>query len=304
MNIDDIKSQGWILALFIRDDGERFLLGDGYYEFAQSLQHFKPNSLANDVVELQGADGQLLAGQVIRSADQNFKGYIGDASTSQAMIEQKRQEFFRFFRVRRFYTVVYILPSGLAVQRKRGYLTEMPNAPELWQKFPEYSLSMNFEDTTYYEYNEDEGGDETYANTVQIGLSGATGGGLIWDNVGVVWDSIGAEWEAGGTGGPTTVTVVGIDYAEPVWKVVGPATNPTLTNTTTGQSLKWTGTVPGGQTLVIDMAEQTATLEGANVFEFVSGSWVQLRPGNNRVSYTATGGATDPSTLSWNGVVG
>ena len=94
-----------------------------------------------------------------------------------------------------------------------------------------------------------------------------------------------------------------MDNASPVWRVTGPATNPTLTNSTTGQSLVWNGTVPADQTLVIDMGAQTATLEGANVFEFVSGSWIQLEPGQNRISYTA-GNTTRSSIVQWNEVVG
>lgn len=32
----NITSKPWILAMFIRDDGERFVLGKGAYEFKQS----------------------------------------------------------------------------------------------------------------------------------------------------------------------------------------------------------------------------------------------------------------------------
>ena len=64
MNLDQITTKCWILALFERDDGERFLLGDGWFDFKDSQQHFQPNTIASDIVELQGADGQLLAGQV------------------------------------------------------------------------------------------------------------------------------------------------------------------------------------------------------------------------------------------------
>lgn len=113
----------------------------------------------------------------------------------------------------------------------------------------------------------------------------------------------GYVWEDGGTGGATTITVEGVDNAQPIWTVVGPATNPSLTNITTGESIQWTGVVPNGQTLVVNMADMTASLSGANVFEFISGSWITLQAGNNRVSYSATA-ATGIATLEWNGVVG
>lgn len=303
MDLSDITTKNYILTLVIRSDNERLLLGDGAFEFKEDQQHFLADTFANDVVELQGTDGQLLAGQVIRSNAQEFDGYIGDASLSKPQIEQYRSQFLRFFRKNFFYTVVYIFCDGTAIQRKRGYIVDAPAVPELWQRFPEWHVSINFEDPTYYEYSEDEGGEETYAHEVLLNLSNVSSGGLVWDNVGTEWDSVGAVWEAGTQGGPTTVTVPGVDYAKPIWEVPGQAINPTITNTTTGQSLTWTGTVPVGQTLIVDMNEMTATLEGANVFEFISGSWISLKPGNNIISYTADNEAP-ASTLKWNGVAG
>lgn len=303
MNLADITTKCYILALIIRDDGERLLLGDGAYEFKDTQQHFQPNTFANDVVELQGTDGQMLAGQVRRTAVQTFSGYIGDATFSQQAVESARRDFMMFFRKQHFYTAVYIFKDGTAIQRKRGYIVNAPSVPELWQKFPEWSIGLNFEDPNYYEYAENNLGEEIYAHIQSIAIATAISGGLVWDAIGATWDSVGAIWEAGGTGGITTVTVDGVDSAEPIWTVTGPATNPTLTNITTGQTIEWTGTVPSGQTLIVNMDEMTASLEGANVFQFITGSWVTLQAGNNRISYSATG-ATDPSTLSWNGVVG
>lgn len=303
MNLADITTKCYILALIIRDDGERLLLGDGAYEFKDTQQHFQPNTYANDVVELQGTDGQMLAGQVRRTATQTFSGYIGDATFSQQAVESARRDFMMFFRKQHFYTAVYIFKDGTAIQRKRGYIVNAPSVPELWQKFPEWSIGLNFEDPNYYEYAENNLGEEIYAHIQSIDIATAISGGLVWDAIGATWDSIGAIWEAGGSGGITTVTVDGVDSAEPIWTVTGPATNPTLTNITTGQTIEWTGTVPSGQTLIVNMDEMTASLEGANVFQFITGTWITLQAGNNRVSYSATG-ATDPSTLSWNGVVG
>ena len=192
MNLDQIATKCFILALFIRDDGERLLLGDGYYDFNQKLQHFQANTIANDVVEIQGDSGQLLAGQVMRSGAQKFEGYIGDATTNRQTIEQKRSDFMAFFRIKHFYKVIYIFPDGTAIQRRRGYLTDAPTIPEIFQKFPEYSVALNFEDANYYEYAEDEHGDEIYAHIIELALSGNATGGLIWDEIGAV--SNGISW--------------------------------------------------------------------------------------------------------------
>ena len=113
----------------------------------------------------------------------------------------------------------------------------------------------------------------------------------------------GYEWEAGSGSSTTTVQVAGVDDAHPIWTVTGPATNPTLTNITTAQTITFVGTVPAGQTLVVDMANQTATLAGANVYQFISGAWVSLSPGANRLTYSAQNAEAN-SKLQWNGVVG
>lgn len=192
MNLDQIATKCFILALFIRDDGQRLLLGDGYYDFNQKLQHFQGNTIANDIVEIQGDNGQLLAGQVMRSGTQKFEGYIGDATTNRQTIEQKRSDFMAFFRIKHFYKVIYIFPDGTAIQRQRGYLTDAPTIPEIFQKFPEYSVALNFEDANYYEYAEDEHGDEIYAHIAELALAGGATGGLIWDAIGAV--SNGISW--------------------------------------------------------------------------------------------------------------
>ena len=374
MNLSDITTKPWILALFKRDDGERFLLGDGYYDFKDSLQHFQPNSIANDIVELQGADGQLLAGQVRRSASQAFDGYIGDGTTAKQVIEQRRKDFLMFFRKKHFYTVIYIFCDGSAIQRKRGYLVDAPSVPEIRQKSPEYHVALNFEDVNYYEYAEDAEGEEIFSNTQDVAISTLKTGGLVWDEYGAVSEALqwanfqalsgdyitisdgldsapltlteldgeaeqtrydgknllyipegkrtagaqgtikisyaselnpggGFVWEDGGNSGTTTITIDGVDSALPTWTINGPATNPTLTNITTGQTITWTGTVPAGQTLIIDMNNQTAMMEGANVYAFITGSWIGLAPGANRLSYNVLG-TDQPSTLSWNNIVG
>lgn len=307
MNLDQITTKCWILALFERDDGERLLLGDGWFDFKDNLQHFQPNTFANDVIELQGSDGQMLAGQVRRGAPQSFDGYIGDPITNRQTIEQHRREFLMFFRKRHHYKVVYIFPDGTAIQRKQGYITDAPSVPEIRQRFPEYHVALNFEDVNYYEYAENAQGEEIFSNIRNINISTAATGGLVWDGLGAVSDqngpSGGLVWESGEAGGATIIEASGLDSAFPLWTVPGPSTDPTLTNITTGQSITWQGTVPAGQTLEVDMDKQTATLAGANVYAFVSGDWIRIDPGSNRMTYVGTG-ATQASTLSWNNIVG
>lgn len=200
MAIQGVDTKCYILALFIRDDDERFLLGSGQFEFKDSQKQFEANAIQNDVVEVQGNDGYLLAGQVRRSGTQNFDGYVGDGTMAKTEVEENRRKFFAFYQKNHFYRVVYVFPDGTAIQRKRGFLVDDPTVQELYQQYPEYHVALNFEDVNYYTYSENEQGEEIYAEEAIIDLSvlRATGG-LIWDEYGAVSD--GFTW-----GGETTVT--------------------------------------------------------------------------------------------------
>lgn len=181
MDLKTLENPCFITALFIRDDGNRFLLGSGVYEFKDEQLHFNANEFQNDIVEVQGNDGVLLAGQVRRATDQTFEGYIGDGTIGKEDIENYRRDFFTFFRKNHYYKVVYILPSGGAIQRRRGFIVGAPEVKELWQLFPEYSVSLNFEDVNYYTYDEDEQGEEVYGESLRIPVTTTTStGGLIW----------------------------------------------------------------------------------------------------------------------------
>lgn len=305
MNLDSIETKCFILSLFIRDDGQRFLLGSGAYEFKKDQLHFAANTFQNDIVEVQGDDGTLLAGQVRRASTQVFDGYIGDATVSKSDIETYRRAFFTFFRKNHFYTVVYIFNDGTAIQRRKGFIVDAPEVKELWQLFPAYHIALNFEDVNYYAYNENAEGQEVYGKTATINLSTeVSSGGVIWDEDGATWDSYGLIWEPAGNIGPTIVQVDSVDNVFPIWEVQGPAVNPQLSVITTNTTINYTGTVTASQTLKIDMFNKTATLNGTSVIGNVSGDWVCFAPGNNRVVYTASNADAESSNIYWQEIVG
>lgn len=203
MAISGVNPKCYILALFVRDDGERFLLGEDPFEFKDNQLHFQPNTVANDVVEVQGNDGYLLAGQVRRPGTQMFDGYVCNGTDSKEEVEIKRRAFLQFFRRSHFYKVIYVFPNGTAIQRKQGFLVDDPTVQELYQQYPEYHVALNFEDVNYYTYEEDDQGHEIYAKEAIIKLAGGGAtGGLIWDNNGVVWEN---PWS-------DIATVSGIDF--------------------------------------------------------------------------------------------
>lgn len=186
MSVVSVNPRSFILALFIRDDGERFLLGDNGYDFKNSQLHFAANTIENDEVVKQGTDGTMLAGQVRRSAVQSFDGYVGDATMLKETIEQMRRDFFAFFVRGHHFRVIYVDCNRNAWQRKGGYLVDAPEVKELWQIHPEYHVGLNFEDVNYYSYDEDADGEEILSNLVDVPVSTAASGGLVWDEDGAV----------------------------------------------------------------------------------------------------------------------
>ena len=208
MSVVSVQPKDFILALFIRDDGERFLLGDNGYDFMDSQLHFAANTIENDEVEKQGADGTMLAGQVRRASVQTFDGYVGDATTPKEEIEQMRRAFIAFFLKGHHYRVIYVDCARNAWQRKGGYLVDAPEVKELFQVHPEYHVGLNFEDVNYYSYDENAEGDEITANLVQVAISSAVEGGLVWDEDGAVSEDATVVYDGDtATASGTSITV-------------------------------------------------------------------------------------------------
>lgn len=191
MSIVSVQPKSFILALFIRDDNKRFLLGDNGYDFKDSQLHFAANTIENDEVMKQGADGVMVAGQVRRASVQSFDGFVGDATMAKETIEQMRRDFIAFFLKGHHYRVIYVDCNRNAWQRKGGYLVDAPEVKELWQIHPEYHVGLNFEDVNYYSYDEDADGNEILANLVNVPVSTEIEGGLVWDEDGAVSEDAG-----------------------------------------------------------------------------------------------------------------
>lgn len=416
-DVQGVNERNWILTLFIRDDGERFLLGDGAYEFKDTQKHFTAPTVENDTVEVQGNDGIMLAGQVRRPNTQEFDGFVGDATATKEEIEEKRKAFLGFFLTRHTYTAIYIFENGKAIQRRGGFIVDAPEVKELWQIHPEYHVALNFEDINYYNYAENEEGQEIFANIYKLINTRATSGGLVWDEIGVVWDELqaggknlfnkgdvltgailvdgtfdptreartsnyirvapsttytisgrtggwnvqglytenrefisrgtgdtfttpsdcyyirvmctprstgalqleegseatpyepfipagGAVWESGSGETENNINVESIETVYPVLTITGMAQNIVVENSRTGDVLEYIGNVADGQTLVIDMQNQTAKLNGVNVVGNIVGDWLRLMPGQNRVLYDANTDENSEATLEWQEIVG
>lgn len=297
--IRGVKPTCYIQALFIREDGARFLLGSGNYEFVEKQLMFAGDKITNTTVDVQGNDGVLLAGQKRIAANQTFKGYVGDATNTKLEIKDLRRQFIAFFQLNYYYTVVYISPDGGAVKRQRGFLVNAPEVQDLFQIHPQYSVGFNFEDVNYYTYDEDPiTGEEIYGQSATLLLYNAVTGGYEWDNVGLIFDEVGAVSQPG-AGGTSWININSVVQVYPIWIVTGLADNPRLQNLTTGQTLSYQGRISPGQTLVVDMLAQTAMLDGTNVLANIRGSWVSFAPGRNRINYITDNNNASNSIVRW-----
>lgn len=272
----------YILAMIKRDDGERLLLGAGYYEFTREQKHFNPNQFQNDIVELQGTDGQLLAGQVRRSTSQPFDGYIGDGTTPKDIVEQKRREFFLFFRKQHHYTVVYIMPDGSAIKRDRGYITDAPAVQELYQVQPKWHVALAFEDVNYYSYAEDDKGNEIYSFDAELGLANIEDGGLIFDDKGAISTGVsyGIERVGQATGNPIEATITSKAAQFSNMELLGE----TSQDTTTGKNLLHVIPITGAaRGCTVNMTDDGL----AHVKGICNASWVDLTSRSTAIAFPA-----------------
>lgn len=102
--------------------------------------------------------------------------------------------------------------------------------------------------------------------------------------------------------GPTSVTNAGTVAVYPIITITGIATNPVIINNTTEQFLGLDLTTGSTDTIVINMAQRTALLNGSSVFgDLATGStWWALLTGGNSISLTTSnGGDTASSTITW-----
>lgn len=97
-----------------------------------------------------------------------------------------------------------------------------------------------------------------------------------------------------------TLTNAGTINTLPVVTVYGPVTNPTLGNSTTGQTLIFNIDIAAGEYLVVDFDTRAALLGGTAPRTYTidpSSSWWELRPGGNDVVFTATAGTGTASIV-------
>jgi len=108
----------------------------------------------------------------------------------------------------------------------------------------------------------------------------------------------------GGGSSTVTTTIQNIGWATtyPTITIQGPITNPIIGNTTTGNTLNFTGTYSALDTLEIDLYNQLITLNGNPARNLlISGTWFDAPAGNSNFFFTgsSTLAGTTQATVSW-----
>ena len=112
------------------------------------------------------------------------------------------------------------------------------------------------------------------------------------------------DYNYGGGSSVITTTISNIGWATtyPTITIVGPITNPTIGDLTSGNVLNFTGTYSALDVLEIDLYNQLVTLNGSAARNLlISGTWFDAPPGNSLYYFTGTDTlvGTTQATVSW-----
>ena len=151
-----------------------------------------------------------------------------------------------------------------------------------------FNLTLIAPDPTIY--------DNSAGGLQTVGITPVGGGGVTWP---IAWTPV--IWAPGTLA--QTVINNGNVVIYPKITLTGAATNPTITNTTTGQFFTIQGlTTSAGDVIVIDMLNRTVLLNGGYILTYVllTSSWWALLAGSNSITLTTNNSAdTVTGVISW-----
>lgn len=108
-----------------------------------------------------------------------------------------------------------------------------------------------------------------------------------------------------GGGAPYVITNAGDIFARPTFAIQGPGNNFLVQNLDTGESFRLETSLTSSEVAIIDTVTNEATKGTQNIFGLITrnpvGSWITLRPGTNRIIFSAISGisAATKLTISW-----
>lgn len=292
---------------FRRDDGKRLNIG-GWSTFIDGATDdlFPVKALRTSTFNYAGADGGQMVKQFYEPWTIKFSGYIHRAGGALADM-QARQEFLSFFERSRYFTAVFTDCFGRMSQVREGWLSTAPQTTlrSKLERGQTWEVELTFGDPYLYEYAEDDDGNTIYAHSLSVPVykQKTTSAGYVYTPAGYVYGIKGYA-SMGAADATPSVNVDSVIAVNPTWVVKGLAKNPSIRNVSTNTQMTYQGTVAKGQKLTVDTLNRTAFLDTANVTQYMTGDWVGLNPGINRLRYTTDTSDASASTLNWNGVVG
>jgi hypothetical protein len=100
--------------------------------------------------------------------------------------------------------------------------------------------------------------------------------------------------------GQLVVTNLGNFETRPTLTITGPATAPAVYDATDGQTISWSGiTMASSDTLVIDLDQRTALLDGMYVAADLPSAWFVCEPGETQLQLAGAPGAGATLTATW-----
>lgn len=105
-------------------------------------------------------------------------------------------------------------------------------------------------------------------------------------------------------GGNVAPTNAGTTPTWPIFTITGPINSPIITNTVTGEDLRFTNNLSAGNTMIIDTLNHTVISGVTNLYgsvNFTLSEWFPMLPGAN--SFTLSGSSTTAATklrVDWN----
>ncbi len=220
--------------------------------------------------------GGLITSQYYQSRLLTLAGYI--IGQDAADFATARRDFFQAFsflnaeKLLKFTTLNdTALQCNVMIKSRIREKQEGPTASS-------FVLELKAADPLFYSQN---------ANTVQGGIATLTGAGFALPFSFPLALS-------GSLEGILTLTNNGNARVYPTQiKLIGPGTNFTLSNKTTGANLLFNGTLAAGEYVTIDPKRRTAYKNGTdNVYGSMSGDWWDLYYGNNSVALVVGSGNT------------
>lgn len=290
-----------------RDDGQELDLSniDGIY-LTDDDEWFDAKSLRSSTWNYQRGDGGQLSAQYYDMYPFTVSGYIRRGTVQQAW--EVRNQMFRFFQKNHYYQVIITRCDGVQMANSTVFISQPLQVVQQGKSdlFMSWNIQLTLADPYWYQYETDDEGNEVYANVVTIQKVAS-----VKEGSGYSYIANGYRYVQGGYmymgAEPSVIPTIELESQSPtlpVWTVLGPAKNPTITNLTTNESTTWEGTLAEGQTLEVNMNDHTAYIGTADVSNYISGYWMSLQPGTNQMKFTSDDeNDVRSSTLSYNGVV-